>query len=132
MSIFFKQVLLFTSYLFIQKRWHARHCECSLSSVAGSNEVCGGVFSDCHRDETSSFNIPSFLLSHADDFEEKQPSIKKNDSKALARKKKEDCDIRVSKSANRHSKQKGAKSLTKERKKITRNKGNPTKEETCR
>ncbi|XP_054694652.1 DNA repair protein complementing XP-C cells isoform X4 [Grus americana] len=66
-----------------------------------------------------------------DDFEEKQPSIKKNDSKALARKKKEDCDIRVSKSANRHSKQKGAKSLTKEHKKITRNKGNPTKEETC-
>ncbi|XP_054694651.1 DNA repair protein complementing XP-C cells isoform X3 [Grus americana] len=65
------------------------------------------------------------------DFEEKQPSIKKNDSKALARKKKEDCDIRVSKSANRHSKQKGAKSLTKEHKKITRNKGNPTKEETC-
>ncbi|XP_075618260.1 DNA repair protein complementing XP-C cells isoform X2 [Balearica regulorum gibbericeps] len=66
-----------------------------------------------------------------DDFEEKKPSIKKNDSKALARKKKEDCDIRVSKSANRPSKQKGAKSLTKEHKKITRNKGNPNKEETC-
>ncbi|KAM7095578.1 DNA repair protein complementing XP-C cells isoform 3-T4 [Ciconia maguari] len=66
-----------------------------------------------------------------DDFEEKKPSVKKNVSKALARKKEEDCDTGVSNSANKPSKQKGAKSLIKENKKITRNKGNRNKEETC-
>ncbi|XP_076202538.1 DNA repair protein complementing XP-C cells isoform X2 [Aptenodytes patagonicus] len=66
-----------------------------------------------------------------DDFEEKKPSVKKNDSKALARKKEEDCDTGVSNSANKPSKQKQAKSLIKENKKITRNKGNRNKEETC-
>ncbi|XP_075014966.1 DNA repair protein complementing XP-C cells isoform X3 [Calonectris borealis] len=66
-----------------------------------------------------------------DDFEEKKPCIKKNDSKALARKKEEDCDTGVSNSANKPPKQKGAKSLIKENKKITRNKGNHNKEETC-
>ncbi|PKU39541.1 hypothetical protein llap_10153 [Limosa lapponica baueri] len=66
-----------------------------------------------------------------DDFEEEKPSIKKNNSKALARKKEENCDTGVSKSANKPSKQKGAKSLIKEDKKITRNKGNRTKDETC-
>nr|XP_005507596.2 DNA repair protein complementing XP-C cells isoform X1 [Columba livia] len=78
----------------------------------------------------SSFNISSFLLSHADDFVKKKPSIKKNDSKALARKKEEVCDTAVSKSENKPSKQ-GAKSLIKENKKITRNKKNDNKEETC-
>ncbi|KAK2529462.1 Xpc [Columba guinea] len=64
-----------------------------------------------------------------DDFVKKKPSIKKNDSKALARKKEEDCDTAVSKSENKPSKQ-GAKSLIKENKKITRNKKNDNKEET--
>ncbi|XP_075288433.1 DNA repair protein complementing XP-C cells isoform X2 [Opisthocomus hoazin] len=66
-----------------------------------------------------------------DDFEEKQPSIKKNGSKAQARKKEEDCDSGVFNSADKLSKQKGAKSLIKGNKKSTRNKGNRKKEETC-
>lgn len=100
--------------------------------VTGSNEVHGGIVSDCRGDETSSFNLSSVPLSHADDFEEKKPSIKKNDSKALARKKEENCDTGVSNSTNKPSKQKGAKSVMKENKTITRNKGNHSKEETCR
>ncbi|KAM6343926.1 DNA repair protein complementing XP-C cells isoform 2-T2 [Alca torda] len=66
-----------------------------------------------------------------DDFEEEKPSIKKNNSKAPARKKEETFDTGVSNSANKPSKQKGAKSLIKENKKPTRNKGNRSKEETC-
>ncbi|KAM4654335.1 DNA repair protein complementing XP-C cells isoform 2-T2 [Amazona ochrocephala] len=74
---------------------------------------------------------PSFLLPHADDFEEKKPSIKKNNSKAPAKKKKEDCDTGVSTSTNNSLKQKGAKSLKKGDKKTPRNKENHNKEETC-
>lgn len=47
-------------------------------------------------------------------------------------KKKEDSDPGVSKSANKPSKQKGVKLLAKENKKITENKGNHSKEQTCR
>ncbi|NXA73014.1 XPC protein, partial [Thryothorus ludovicianus] len=67
-----------------------------------------------------------------DDFEEKKPSIKKN-SKAPARKKKEDCDTEVSKSAKttKPSKQEEAKSQIKESKKNARNKEICIKEETC-
>lgn len=102
-----------------------------ISSVAGSKEGRGSIVSDFRGDETSSCNISSFLLSHADDFVKKKPTIKKNDSKVLARKKEEDCDTAVSNSENKPSKQ-GAKSLIKENKKITRNKENDNKEETCR
>ncbi|XP_074007593.1 DNA repair protein complementing XP-C cells isoform X2 [Numenius arquata] len=66
-----------------------------------------------------------------DDFEEEKPSIRKNNSKAPARKKEENCDTGVSNSANKPSKQKGAKQLIKEDKKITRNKGNRSKDKTC-
>ncbi|KAM9227634.1 DNA repair protein complementing XP-C cells [Leptosomus discolor] len=66
-----------------------------------------------------------------DDFEEEKPNVKNNDSKALARKKEEDCDTGVTNSANKPSKQKGAKSLIHENKKITRNKGNRNKAEMC-
>ncbi|XP_074007592.1 DNA repair protein complementing XP-C cells isoform X1 [Numenius arquata] len=65
------------------------------------------------------------------DFEEEKPSIRKNNSKAPARKKEENCDTGVSNSANKPSKQKGAKQLIKEDKKITRNKGNRSKDKTC-
>ncbi|KAM6061967.1 DNA repair protein complementing XP-C cells isoform 2-T2 [Chlamydotis macqueenii] len=63
-------------------------------------------------------------------FEEKKPSIKKNNSEAQAKKKEEDGNTGVSNSANKPSKQKVAKSVTKENKKHTRNKGNHNKEET--
>ncbi|XP_074458988.1 DNA repair protein complementing XP-C cells [Larus michahellis] len=66
-----------------------------------------------------------------DDFEEEKPSIKKNNSKATTRKKEENFDTGVSNTANKPSKQKGSKSLIKENKKPTRNKGNRSKEETC-
>ncbi|XP_063204040.1 DNA repair protein complementing XP-C cells [Chroicocephalus ridibundus] len=66
-----------------------------------------------------------------DDFEEEKASIKKNNSKATARKKEENFDTGVSNTANKPSKQKGSKSLIKENKKPTRNKGNRSKEETC-
>nr|XP_041574808.1 DNA repair protein complementing XP-C cells isoform X1 [Taeniopygia guttata] len=74
----------------------------------------------------------SFLLSHADDFEEKKPSIKKT-SKAPARKKGDDCDTEVSSAAktSKPSKQEEAKSQIKESKKNARNKDNSIKEETC-
>ncbi|XP_054071852.1 DNA repair protein complementing XP-C cells isoform X1 [Rissa tridactyla] len=65
-----------------------------------------------------------------DDFEEEKASIKKNNSKATARKKEENFDTGVSNTANKPSKQKGSKSLIKENKKPTRNKGNRSKEET--
>lgn len=72
-------------------------------------------------------------MSHADDFEEKKPSIKKT-SKAPARKKGEDCDTEVSNSAknSKPSKREEAKSQIKESKKNARNKENCIKEETCR
>lgn len=89
-------------------------------------------FSDCYGGEIWSFDIASFRLSDADDFEEKKPSIKKNKPKVPATKKKEDSDPGVSKSANKPSKQKGVKLLAKENKKITENKGNHSKEQTCR
>ncbi|XP_061864410.1 DNA repair protein complementing XP-C cells isoform X2 [Colius striatus] len=63
-----------------------------------------------------------------DDSEEKNPSRKKNDSKAPARKKKEDCDTGVSNLAKKPSEQ---KSLIKENKKNTRKKGTLNTEETC-
>ncbi|XP_037242792.1 DNA repair protein complementing XP-C cells isoform X2 [Falco biarmicus] len=66
-----------------------------------------------------------------DDFEDKTPGVKNNDSKALASRKEDGCDTGVSNSANKPSKQKGAKSLIKEDKKYTRNKRNPKKEEMC-
>lgn len=72
-------------------------------------------------------------MSRADDFEEKKPSIKKT-SEAPARKKGDDCDTEVSKSAktSKPSKREEAKSQIKESKKNARNKDNSIKEETCR
>ncbi|XP_041321345.1 DNA repair protein complementing XP-C cells [Pyrgilauda ruficollis] len=66
-----------------------------------------------------------------DDFEDKKPSIKKT-SKAPARKKGEDCDTEVSKSAKTSKPSKREpKSQIKESKKNARNKENCIKEETC-
>lgn len=72
-------------------------------------------------------------MSHADDFEKKKRSIKKN-SKAPATKKEEDCDTEVSNSSktSKPSKQKEAKSQMKESKRNAGNKANCIKEETCR
>ncbi|XP_030314372.1 DNA repair protein complementing XP-C cells [Calypte anna] len=66
-----------------------------------------------------------------DDFEDKKPTIKKNGSKALNRKKEEDCHTGVSNSANELSKQNEAKSSIKDNKKNTRSKGNQNKEDMC-
>ncbi|XP_069722436.1 DNA repair protein complementing XP-C cells [Phaenicophaeus curvirostris] len=66
-----------------------------------------------------------------DDFEEQNPNIKRNNSKAPARKKEEGRDTAVSNSANKAAKPKGAKSPIKENKKPTRSKGSHNKEETC-
>ncbi|XP_071612119.1 DNA repair protein complementing XP-C cells [Heliangelus exortis] len=65
-----------------------------------------------------------------DDFEDKKPTIKKNGSKALNRKKEEDCHTGVSNSANELSKKKEAKSSVKD-KKNARSQGNRNKEDMC-
>ncbi|XP_041282018.1 DNA repair protein complementing XP-C cells [Onychostruthus taczanowskii] len=66
-----------------------------------------------------------------DDFEDKKPSIKKT-SKVPARKKGEDCDTEVSKSAKTSKPSKReAKSQIKETKKNAKSKENCIKEETC-
>lgn len=82
--------------------------------------------------EMKLYPLTSVIISFADDFEEKKPSIKKG-SKAPARKKK-DCDTEVSNSAktSKPSKREEAKSQIKESKKNARNKENCIKEETCR
>ncbi|XP_067159439.1 DNA repair protein complementing XP-C cells isoform X3 [Apteryx mantelli] len=68
----------------------------------------------------------------ADDFEEKKPSTRRNNSKVPARKKEEDCDTGVCSSANKPSKQKGVKLLIKEENnKTTKSKGNHSKEAKC-
>nr|XP_013815781.1 PREDICTED: DNA repair protein complementing XP-C cells [Apteryx mantelli mantelli] len=70
--------------------------------------------------------------SSADDFEEKKPSTRRNNSKVPARKKEEDCDTGVCSSANKPSKQKGVKLLIKEENnKTTKSKGNHSKEAKC-
>ncbi|XP_075369957.1 DNA repair protein complementing XP-C cells isoform X2 [Mycteria americana] len=103
----------------------ARKRKASPRPAAASKRRSGGL--GAPQDEPE----PGEEEEEDDDFEEKKPCVKKNVSKALARKKEEDCDTGVSNSANKPSKQKGAKSLIKENKKITRNKGNRNKEETC-
>ncbi|RMB98901.1 hypothetical protein DUI87_24445 [Hirundo rustica rustica] len=99
--------------------------------VAASNESME-MFQVAMEMKLHPLTLISFLLSHANDFEEKKPSIKKP-SKAPARKKEEDCDTEVSNSAktSKPSKRGEGKSQIRENKKNARNKENCIKEETC-
>ncbi|XP_064309802.1 DNA repair protein complementing XP-C cells isoform X1 [Phalacrocorax carbo] len=98
----------------------ARKRRASSRPAAASKRRSGGP--GAPRDEPE-------LEPEDDDFEEEKPSIKKNDSKAVTRKREKDCETEFSNSANKHSEQKGAKSLIKANKKTTGSKEKCNKEE---